>query len=319
MGGRANGPRGKERKRIGASSPARARIATEGSPQTGWACENWAAFLSERLGHPVRVTYGRSRTAPVQARAYQDEGGESGWELRLHGVFAGAPDDVRDALASWLRAGRRARRAGPVLDRWIHESIAALPTPRRELRLETAGDVHDLERLADPLFAGEFAEDFAPRGDSETPRISWGRRVRSRSRHSLRLGSFEPEKRVVRIHPVLDQAAVPAWFVGFVLKHEILHAVIDAYRDSSGRWVHHGPEFRSRESSWPEYRAALAWERRNLARLIRSAREGTALRVRERDLAEPEPIRAARATPRPPEVRAQQLALPFDDDYLRLP
>ncbi|MEM9383262.1 MAG: hypothetical protein AAGB93_25185, partial [Planctomycetota bacterium] len=208
--------------------------------------------------------------------------------LRLHGAFADAPEDVRAALAKWLRVGRRARRAGPILDDWIHAEIASLPRAPRKIPLQTAGDVHDLEALSAPLFLEEFAADFGPRSDLERPRISWGRRVKSRSRRSLRLGSFEPESRVVRVHPVLDQEAVPAWFVRFVLKHEILHAVIDAYRDASGRWVHHGPEFRRRESSWAEHGPALAWERRNLARLIRSAREGTKLRVRAEDLVGPD-------------------------------
>ena len=141
------------------------------------------------------------------------------------------------------------------------------------------------DEASNALFDGEFSDDFAPTGDLVRPRFSWGRRARSRSRRSLRLGSFEPETRVVRVHPVLDQEAVPAWFVRFVLKHEILHAVIDTYRDGAGRWVHHGWEFRERESSWPEYKAALRWERRNLARLIRSAREGTTLRIRTEDVA----------------------------------
>ena len=74
----------------------------------------------------------------------------------------------------------------------------------------------------------------------------------------------------------------PEFFVGGltapqrtgVLKHEILHAVIPSYRDEAGRWVHHPPEFREREQSWPEYGPAVEWERRNLTKLIRSAREG---------------------------------------------
>ena len=86
-----------------------------------------------------------------------------------------------------------------------------------------------------------------------------------------------------------------------------LHAIIDTYRDASGRWVHHGPEFRRRESRWPEYDAAVRWERRNLARLIRSAREGTTLRVRAEDLAVP----AELAEVRPPRGAARQHLLPF--------
>lgn len=272
----------------------------------------WSRFLTERLGSPVRVDFGRSRTAPVQARAGRDERGGHVWEIRLHGMFRSAPDDVREALVKWLRVGRRATRAGPVLDAWIHGELARLPVKQRRLRLETRGDTHDLQELVDALYETEFRSDFTPVGDVERPRVSWGRRVASKSRRSLRLGSFEPESRVVRVHPVLDQEAVPAWFVVFVLKHELLHAVVDAYRDPSGRWVHHGPEFRARESSWPEYLPAVAWERRNLARLIRSAREGTRLRPRAEDLELPRGVAEPGRVPQreTPPVAARERRLP---------
>ncbi len=283
-----------------------------------WSADDWSEFLTQRFGTTVRVTYGRSRSAPVQARAFHPRPGETGWDLRLHGKFSEAPATVREALAKWIRVGRRARRAGPILDDWIHEAIASLPARPRRLTLETTGNAHDLRALADALFEGEFAADFAPAAGLVRPRFSWGRRARSRSRRSLRLGSFEPENRVVRVHPVLDQEAVPEWFVGFVLKHEILHAVIDTYRNGAGQWVHHGWEFRERESSWPEYQAALRWERRNLPRLIRSAREGTTLRVRVEDVALPAELenvrperRGERRGERPPEGPSKQHLLPF--------
>lgn len=268
----------------------RARTNAEGRSEAQGAFDerDWRLFLEERLSTKIRVSFGRSRTAPVQARTLTLRGGHSAWEIRLHSMFKGAPPEVRDALVKWLRSGRRATKAGPVLDRWIHSALAELPAKVRRIPLETQGDVHDLGALSEAAFEEEFEEEFAgefaPMGELVRPSVTWGRRVRSRSRRSLRLGSFEPESRVVRIHPALDQDAVPAWFVSFILKHEILHSVIDAYRDASGRWVHHGPEFRAREESWREYAPAVAWERRNLARLIRSAREGTRLRVREEDI-----------------------------------
>jgi len=276
--------------------------APETAEPEAWTEANWSHFLTERFSLPIEVSFGRSRSAPVQARAFEAAGGQQGWQLRLHKLFATAPEEVRDALAKWLRAGRRARKAGPILDEWIHTEIASLPRKAARVSITPAGDVHDLEQLALPLIVGEFANDFRPRGPHERPQITWGRRARSKSRRSLRLGSFEPESRVVRVHPVLDQSAVPEWFVTFVLKHELLHSVVPSYRDAAGRWVHHGPEFRAREAGWPEYRAALRWERQNLPRLIRSARLGTELRVRADDLKLPRELSDARASLRQHEL-----------------
>ncbi|MDG1051378.1 MAG: hypothetical protein P8R46_14310 [Planctomycetota bacterium] len=279
-----------------------ARIAEPTDSPAAWCEADWSRFLTDRFELPIEVSFGRSRSAPVQARAFEAADGQTGWQLRLHRMFASAPEEVRDALAKWLRAGRRARKAGPILDDWIHDQVASLPRRTAKVSIEPAGNVHDLETLALPLIVGEFANDFRPRGPHERPRITWGRRARSKSRRSLRLGSFEPESRVVRIHPVLDQRAVPAWFVTFVLKHELLHSVLPSYRDAKGKWVHHGPEFRGRESAWLEYESALRWERQNLPRLIRSARLGSELRARPEDLIVPDVLAVERQSLRQHEL-----------------
>lgn len=236
---------------------------------------DWEELLGDFFEAPIRVVYGRSRTTPVQASSYRPRGAScAGYEVRLHRMFARAPEEVRSALASWLRNGRRSRRASELLDRWIHEELERTPAPERRVRVELRGAAYDLGEMRDLLFATEFAHDFGAGTGRDHPRITWGRRTRSRSRRSLRLGSFEPASRVVRIHPVLDRPEVPDWFVRFVLKHEILHAVIESHKDGRGRWIHHPPEFRERERSWPEYGPSVEWEEAHLGKLIRWAREG---------------------------------------------
>lgn len=238
----------------------------------------YGAWLSVVLGERWSVSFGRARRVPVQARRSR-----RGAELRLHHMFVDAPEDVREALGRWLLVGRRARRACERLDTWIHAQLAATPTQRRRVRLSPEGDVHDLAPLVRALLETEFSADFD--ATRPAPGVTWGRRAASRSRHSLRLGSYEPEAHVVRMHPVLDQAGVPEWFVRFVLKHELLHAVHPPTREPNGRWVLHGPEFQQRERAWPEFRAAEAWERENLPRLIRSARDGSRLQARAAEVA----------------------------------
>lgn len=242
-----------------------------------WSTAEWERFLARELGCPVRVAFGRSRTVPVQAASALVGARGEGLEVRMHRMFEAAPDDVRTALARWLRSGRRARRACVRLDGWIDLRLSEEPAaaPRR-LRVEPAGRRYDLAALSTPLFEDEFAGDF--RDGRPRPALTWGRRGRSASRRSLRLGSYDVDAHVVRIHRVLDQASVPPWFVRFVLMHEILHAALPPRRVDGGRWVHHGPDFRAREASYPDYRAALRWEERNLPRLIAAARSGEPFR-----------------------------------------
>jgi hypothetical protein len=243
---------------------------------------DWARLLGAELGARVEVRYGRARSSVVSARVEPRSGA---WHVRLNAMFADAPEEVQAALARWLRSGRRARRACATLDGWIDARLQRLhreqPAP---LELAPCGRHHDLEPLARELVAGELAGDFPSAED--LPRITWGARRPSRSRRSLRLGSFDYGARLVRIHPVLDQPAVPRWFVRYVLFHELLHAALDEPR-RKGRRVLHGPEFRRRERAYPDFTRAQRWEREHIDALIRSARRG-------RDLASPPaPVRQA--------------------------
>lgn len=223
--------------------------------------------LAEALQRPVEVRFGRARRTVVHA---QERSGVL--VIRLNAFFSEAPPDVRAALATWLRSGRRASRACRLLDDWIDERLARLhrEEPRR-IPIRTVGEHHDLAPLAESLCGREFQGTF---DDGERPWITWGRGGKSRSRHTLRLGSYDYHARVVRVHTVLDQPAVPAWFVRFVLFHELLHAELDDAPEPGERRMHHGPGFRKRERAHPDYRRATEWERVHVRSLIRSARTG---------------------------------------------
>lgn len=238
---------------------------------------DWEQALSDLLKVSAQVAYGRSRSTPVQVR----------WDgkrplIRFHHMFAGAPDEIVEAVGSWLQHGRRSRRACRDLDAWIHEQVELLPAaPRRKAKPVRTGRTHDLGLLVSELRTGTLTGEFEADAPS-LPDLTWGRRVKSRSRHTLQLGSYSPELHLVRIHPVLDQEAVPAWFVRYVLFHELLHAIIPAKQVGSRRWRHHCPEFRRRESEFDDYQRALTWEREHLPSLIRSARSGKPITVRKK-------------------------------------
>jgi len=234
--------------------------------------DSWSRFLKAELDCPVEVVFGRSRSTPVQVRPCRF-GRTEGLRIRMHSMFADAPTEVGEGVAKWMRSGKRARRACATLDAWIHDRLETLPPrPATRRTLEPRGEHYDLTLLATPLYGRCFASDFDD--GRATPTLGWGRRGRSRSRHSLRLGSYEREGHEVRIHPVLDQAGVPEWFVRYVLFHEILHAALPAQQGGGSRTIHHGPDFRRREQAYVDYARALAWEEQNLPRLIRSARRG---------------------------------------------
>ena len=222
----------------------------------------WEALLSQRLGGPCQVTYGRSRSTPVQL---QKEAGKP-IQIRLHRFFEAAPATVIDALARWIHAGARARAASNTLDSWIAAAIAELP-PKPAPTQRTRGETYDLATMLQVV-----VKEHVPELLTNPPAIAWGPRRRSKSRRSLHLGSFDPTNIVIRIHPVLDHPSVPAHFVNFVIFHELLHAVIPPSSRPGSR--HHPAQFRARERTHPDYEFAMKFEEEHLDRLIRRARRG---------------------------------------------
>jgi hypothetical protein len=260
--------------------------------------QRWQDFLTLELACPVSVVYTRARRTPIQVKRVSAPRRGTRLEVRMHTMFSGAPPDVHRAVASWIRAGRRAPRACAALDDWIAARLETLPMDRKPAPGSSRGRHHDLAAMARELQATEFADDFGEQ--RPMPSITWGRRGISRTRTSLRLGSYDPDPKLVRIHPVLDQPLVPHWFVQFVLFHELLHAVHPPHKSSGNRWIHHGKKFRRREHAYADYARAVAWEERNLTALISAARKGTAFVPR-----------AEKASPPRKATFLQRLLFPF--------
>ena len=125
------------------------------------------------------------------------------------------------------------------------------------------GRYHDLVTIL-----AELRARYCPRRDDVE--IMWGRRSGRVRQRSIRLGVYQPENRRIRIHPALDQAFVPRYFVEFIVYHELLHHLIPAVR-VNGRFQIHSATFRAQERAFPDYVAAIAWRKRHLRLLLDSA------------------------------------------------
>ena len=187
-----------------------------------------------------------------------------GYRLRLHRMFVGAESRVVRALARYVV--HNDRRASGLLGEYIeaHQHIIRQQERRpRHIRMRTLGRHHDLHAIYDRLNAQMF-------GGALEARITWGPGAgRVRRRRSIKMGSFAVEDRVIRIHPALDQEAVPDYFVAWIVFHEMLHGKHEVRR-TNGRRRFHTPAFLDEEKTFPDYARACAWEKANLDRLLRS-------------------------------------------------
>jgi predicted metal-dependent hydrolase len=189
---------------------------------------------------------------------------QDGYRLRLHRMFVGAEPRIVRALARYVV--HNDRRASMLLGEYIelNQHIIRQQVRRpRQIKLRAEGRHHDLKAIFNQLNTDRFD------GKLEA-RITWGPVAsRRRRRRSIKMGSFAVEDRIIRIHPALDQAHVPEYFVAWIVYHEMLHGKHEVRRED-GRRRFHTKEFLEEERTFPDYERAHAWEKANLDRLLRA-------------------------------------------------
>lgn len=226
------------------------------------------AWLQEQLesltGMRVALTLtDNSRTI----MSMRPDGASGGRRLRLHRMFLEADADVVRAVAAWVKKPR-SRAASPVLDAFIRSNRHQLRRRSKRIVVRQRGAVHDLRAMFDTVNAQHF-------DNTVTASITWGRRGNGNGRQrTIRFGSYNVEDHLIRIHPALDQAFVPAYFVRYIVFHEMLHAHLGIEESETGRRRIHTPEFLRLERRYPDYARAIAWERApgNMRKLLKTCR-----------------------------------------------
>lgn len=231
------------------------------SAPSGLALEQMTAFLNEGIRPPSLFSPARSvRDRPVSLKLTRNRvsmvsidfsaGGPV--RVRLHEAFLRAPHEVLDALRRTIRGqgvlgAREARQLWRTVTRYA-QGIEVGGGPRRRTRLVARGRVYNLKAIMTEVNATHFS-------GSLDCGIGWGRRSRARGRkvRSIRYGSWTPSSRTIRIHPLLDDARVPAEFVRYIIFHEMLHAVVPHERKQH-RQYDHPAAFRRLEENYPRYR-----------------------------------------------------------------
>jgi hypothetical protein len=189
--------------------------------------------------------------------------------VRLHQMFLHAAEDVLRALASFIR--RPSVRHKSLLRAFIrkHDEMirpARVPAKPKNPRLCPEGKHVDLrgcfQRLNEVYFSGRLS-----------CALTWGTRKRGRRPRSIRLGTYCPDKSIIRIHPVLDSPTVPDYVIEDVLHHEMLHHELGMVR-LNGKVFSHHRVFKTKEKAFPHSARAREWIQKNLSWLLTRARSG---------------------------------------------
>jgi SprT-like family len=219
-------------------------------------------YLSRSAARRVRVRLTDDRRSLLTA----EEAPDNMVGVRLHGMFLDAPSRVLKALARFVQTPepqlkrqviRLYRETG--LDRTGNAAPAT-----RTVTLRHQGVFFDLKELFDRLNEDYF-------GGKVQVLITWGRRNGRPGRRSVHFGSYNWDRRLIRVNPSLDRCFVPRYFIEYIIYHEMLHADLGFHRDGQGRRSAHSKEFQGREARFRHYERARDWERRNLRHFLRSA------------------------------------------------
>ncbi len=126
-------------------------------------------------------------------------------------------------------------------------------SPVLEVRREANG--FDLQEIFDRLNA-EYFENKIQAG------VGWGRDSKKKNRSAFRFGSYDRAKRLIRIHPRLNQSFVPFSVVELTVYHEMCHQWAPSVK-RNGVWRDHHPEFKNKEKEYRFYQEARSWEKQN--------------------------------------------------------
>jgi predicted metal-dependent hydrolase len=210
----------------------------------------------------VRVTLTDNRYTMISVRRQPRGHGPRNYDVRLHCMFADADPVITRALARYI--AENDRDASRVLGDFIDANQEVVKGRARKSPTQvilTAGDHHDLRQIFDELNEKYFESKI-------DAAITWGARTgRPRRRHSIKMGSYSVEERLIRLHRSLDRAFVPRFFVEWIVFHEMLHQVHDI-KVKNGRREFHSKAFMADEARFDRYEEARLWERTHLDALL---------------------------------------------------
>ena len=98
--------------------------------------------------------------------------------------------------------------------------------------------------------------------------VGWGRDSKTANRNTIRFGSYDIAKKVIRIHPRLNQDFVPHHVVELTVFHEMCHQWAPPRKENGNRRDHH-PEFKKKEKEYRFFKEAHRWEKQNWKKLLK--------------------------------------------------
>lgn len=171
--------------------------------------------------------------------------------VRLNSMFLLADDNLLNEIARFIKT-RKGKT--PLISRFIKQNTGEIKKRSgRKITVRTAGRHFDLAVLFDKINLSYF--------DGRIKyMITWGTRQKKYASRKRTLGSCDRRAGIIKINPLLDDRSIPAYYIEYVIYHEMLHADLETVL-KNGRRVVHSQEFKRRERLFEHYEKVVAWEK----------------------------------------------------------
>lgn len=207
--------------------------------------------LEHQLGKKLLLKINDNRSTMLSVKWEPDY-----TQVSLHRIFLGAPQNVMQALACYLK--REHKKIAPSIKAYIEHQLQKLDYSH-ELdlsKLQTQGKVYDLKKIYDQLNEEYF--------DSSLQLfITWFGKHRVKKGNRVTFGLFHDPLRLIKINRLVDQPHFPPFFVAYIIYHEMLHYACPPFVDEKGQSHIHSKLFKEREKQFKYYTQAKKWVKDN--------------------------------------------------------
>ncbi len=138
----------------------------------------------------------------------------------------------------------------------VRPKVEAVP----EMEGEGSANGFDLQGIFDRLNTEYF-------DDKIQAEIGWGRDSKRKNRRAFRFGSYDRAKKLIRLHPRLNQEFVPFSVVELTVYHEMCHQWAPSVK-RNGVWRDHHSDFKAKEKEYLFYQEARRWEKQHWKKFL---------------------------------------------------
>jgi hypothetical protein len=184
--------------------------------------------------------------------------------VSLHRAFLNAPQNVMQALASYLQENDKA--IHPSVKAFIEENVQVLDYSDQIIasNLFHQGNVYNVMEMYESLNSEYF-------DGGLNLKITWFGNHKISNKNTITFGLYFDPLRLIKINRFLDASIFPDYVVSYIIYHEMLHNSCPPFVDENGIKRIHNTHFKKCEAEFKHYRRAKNWIRDHRAFIFSSA------------------------------------------------